>query len=410
MGCTDGMRLLFHTTMILVAATATAVEKKVLVIGIDGAGGRYVVEANTPTLDALAASGAARYDFLNEAALVPNPVSGYGASGVNWSTILTGASATHHGVVDNSFAGNDFANHPHFFQHVKGFNSSLSTVSIANWTPINTAITPDAYTDVELSPTSGSAAQRDVKVKDDAVLYLQSGDPDVMFLHFDQVDGAGHSGGWGSPQQLASITTVDSLIGNVMTALNTRPGVVSGDEDWLVLVTADHGGTRGEFGHYAAQGLENWEVPFIISGPSVQPGTQMPQGTLRDVAATALWHLGIDPLVAGLDGTVRGLDYPPIGDLDQDGDLDLDDWARFLDRASVPLTGDRLTDYLLGDLTRDGSRSLSDAVYFRSLFEQSNGVSLDVALHNATPEPTAIALLAFSLLACSLQSRRNRDL
>lgn len=389
--------------------------KRVLVIGIDGVGGRYVQAANTPHLDALAAAGTARYDFLNEGALTRNPPSGYGASGVNWSTILTGASAANHGVVDNSFAGNDFANFPHFFQHAKEFDTSLNTVSIANWTPINTAITPDAYADVELSPTSGSVAQRDVKVKDDAVLYLQYGDPDVMFLHFDQVDGAGHSSGWGSPQQLASLSTVDGLIGNVMSALNTRPGVVAGDEDWLVLVTADHGGTLGEFGHYAEQGPENWEVPFIASGPSVAPGAPMQRGSLRDIAATALWHLGVDPFLAGLDGTVRGLTVAPpsgvVGDFNGDGVLfgdgagspDIDDVATFLLNWRAIGGGSVADRYARGDINLDGVTDLADWALVNRL-NPSMGASILQGL--SIPEPATVSFIALALLVNASQRSR----
>ena len=86
---------------------------------------------------------------------------------------------------------------------------------------------------------------------------------------------------------------------------NARPGVVSGSEDWLVLITADHGGEGTS--HFASQGLINWEVPFVISGDSVPAGTMLPQGTLRDVATTALWHLGVDPFGTNVDGRVRGI-------------------------------------------------------------------------------------------------------
>jgi len=61
-------------------------DNRVLVIGIDGAGGSFLNAANAPAIDALIAGGGVRYDFLNEGALVPSPPSGYGASGVNWST------------------------------------------------------------------------------------------------------------------------------------------------------------------------------------------------------------------------------------------------------------------------------------------------------------------------------------
>src|SRR5688572_25774570 len=90
---------------VLVPALVAGADNRVLVIGIDGAGGSFLRDANTPFIDALASKGGVSYRFLNEGALVPNPPSGYGASGVNWSTITTGASAAHHGVTESSFSG-----------------------------------------------------------------------------------------------------------------------------------------------------------------------------------------------------------------------------------------------------------------------------------------------------------------
>lgn len=402
----------------LAAGVADGVKKKVLLIGIDGAGGEYVVEANTPVLDTLAADGGARFDFLNEGALVPDPPPGYGASGVNWSTFLTGASAAQHGVVDNSFSGSGFDAYPHFFKHIKDSDSSLYTASLANWTPINTFITPDEFTDLEIGYDTGSAADQDVAVKDDAVHLLKSGDPDAVFLHFDHVDGAGHVYSWGSPQHIASIETVDGLIGEIVTALNGREGVVSGQEDWLVLVSADHGATRGGFGHYASQGPQNWNVPYVISGPSVQDGINFGQGTLRDLTATALWHMGIDPFLAGLAGTIRGLEVPAPngvdGDINQDGVVfgdgsgpaSTDDVTAFLDNWLVSGPGGVADRYQRGDLNFDGTTDLTDWAMLHD-FSPSLANSVLHALRAAqAPEPGSLACLALACVASLL--RRGR--
>ena len=93
----------------LALGTTASADNRVLVIGIDGAGGGFLNAANTPNIDALVANGAARFDYLNEGGMVPNPPSGYGVSGPNWSTILTGASVAHHGVVDNTFSGSRYS-------------------------------------------------------------------------------------------------------------------------------------------------------------------------------------------------------------------------------------------------------------------------------------------------------------
>ncbi|WP_197531549.1 alkaline phosphatase family protein [Posidoniimonas corsicana] len=413
------MRSAIYASLVVLAGAACSLgaTNKVLVIGVDGAGGQYITQADTPAMDALASLGGVRYDFLNEGALVDNPPAPYGASGVNWSTILTGVSATHHGVSDNSFAGSDFESYPHFFQHAKQADASLYTASLVNWTPINTFISPDAYADLEFGYDSGPIDHQDIAVRNDAVALIQNGDPDAVFLHFDQVDSAGHSHSWGSEAHLAAIEVVDGLIGDVMATVSARPGVVNGEEDWLVIVTADHGAAPGSFAHTADQGLPNWEVPFIVSGPSVADGVSLGQGTLRDVAATALWHLGVDPFEAGLDGTVRGLEVPPpngvLGDVNQDGVVAgdgagpaaTDDVTAFLDNWLVRGGGGVADRYSRGDLNFDGLTDLSDWAVLNRL-DPAMGAAVAHGLAGVgVPEHAAATLL---LLLAAASPRRAR--
>ncbi len=295
----------------LAFCAARGAEKRVLLIGIDGAGGSYTQTADTPNLDSLASAGAARFDFLNEGALIADPPETYGSSGVNWSTVNTGASAASHGVRDNFFEDNDLASFPHWFKYVKEHDPTLFTASIVNWAPINELLVPDEYADLKIQFSGQPAAIEDGLVRDEVVNLLGTGNPDAVFVHFDQVDQTGHASSWGSPEYYAAIETVDGLVGDMMAALNARPGVVNGSEDWLVMVVADHGGEEGAFFHAASQGPSDWEVPFIISGPSVPDGVTLEAGTLRDVAPTVLWHLGIDPSATNMEGHVVGVSVVP---------------------------------------------------------------------------------------------------
>jgi hypothetical protein len=389
----------------LATPQARCADKRVLVIGIDGAGGRFLRDANTPSIDGLIANGAVRYDFLNEGALVSNPPGGYGASGVNWSTIATGASASHHGVVDNSFSGNRFGDYPHFFKYVKEFHPTSYTASIVSWEPINGQILANQYADLERHFPNQPPVSQDALVRDNVSELLTHGNPVAIFLHFDQVDAAGHANGWGSSQFYAAIQTVDRHIGDIMSALNSRPGVTSGNEDWLITITSDHGG-QGT-GHDASQGLVNWEVPFVISGRGVTDGAELAQGTLRDVVPTALWHLGIDPFALGLDGTVRGIEVLPpngiIGDLNQDGVVagtgsgpaSSDDVSAFLAGWLTQGDGGIAARYARGDLNFDGITDLADWAILNNT-NRALGDAVAARLANV-PEPRTVFFLLIVL-------------
>ena len=394
---------------LFVSPATAAVSNRLLIIGVDGAGGSYTQTANMPNLDALAAAGSARYDWLNEGALTPNPPEGYGASGVNWSTITTGASAPHHGVVDNSFGGNHFDEYPFFFKYLKEQDPTLFTASIVNWNPINSQILDDSYANFALGGVS------DVAVATAAADLLTGGDPDAIFLHFDQVDHAGHSQGWGSAGYYAALQNVDSLIGNVMTTLNARPGVVNGDESWLVMMISDHGG-QGT-GHTASQGLINWQVPFVISGPAVPDGAALKQGTLRDLVPTALWHLGVDPFSTPVDGQVVGIPFGSpngiVGDLNQDGVVSgngkgpvaTDDVTAFVQGWLTSNHPTVAESYFKGDLNLDRVTDLKDWIILNKL-DPAMGQAVFSSL--AVPEPAAGGLAALSLAAFAACRRRFR--
>ncbi len=389
------MNLQQRSWLVVLAAcctSAVAADNRVLIIGIDGAGGSYTRDYPTPNLDALAAAGSARYDFLNEGGLTANAPSGYGASGVNWSTILTGVGGPSHGVSDNSFSGSRFDVFPSLLHYVKQQDPAAYTASVSGWNPINTQIVGDA--DLKF----GGAA--DPVIRDVAVDLLTRQDPTAVFVHLDSVDAAGHGFGWGSPQYQEAIVSADGMIGDVLAAVGARPGVASGEEDWLVIVTADHGGQGTS--HFASQGPINWEVPFIVSGPSVPNGQPMQQGSLRDVAATALWHLGIDPFELGLKGTIRGLAVAPpngvFGDTNQDGVLSgdgrgpaaTDDVTALLDHWLSQGAGSLAARYSRGDLNFDGITDLGDWALLNRLNPAIGLAALSSLQRRSIPEPTGL--------------------
>ena len=134
-------------------------------------------------------------------------------------------------------------------------------MSICHWSPINTNIIGNAPIDVKINPTSDSL------VAQEAANYLTNNDPDVMFLHFDDVDHAGHNYGFYPtvPQYTDAINYVDRQIGYVLTALQNRPNLAN--EDWVILVTTDHGGANGHGGYSEVER----NIFFILSRAGQSP-------------------------------------------------------------------------------------------------------------------------------------------
>jgi predicted AlkP superfamily pyrophosphatase or phosphodiesterase len=302
--------LLFLTALLLPLAGGAAEPpaKKVLLIGIDGTRFDATERAEAPNLDALVAEGihSPACLILGERYRNNDTISGPG-----WSSILTGVWADKHGVHDNKFEGTNYDEYPHFFVRLKGARPDARTVSLVTWEPIQTKITAGAdisrsYEDPQKTEVL-DYDRYDTQATDEAVKQLNEGNPDAVFLYIGQVDVAGHKHGFhpSVPPYIEAIERADKLVGRAVAASKSRKSYM--DEDWLVIVTSDHGGrgTGHGGGHDVPEILHSF---LIVSGPSARRGTFDQQVYLVDAPVTALVHLGVELQMAWkLDGQAVGL-------------------------------------------------------------------------------------------------------
>lgn len=251
----------FYTLYLLSLVTLLQAQTpRVLIIGIDGCRPDALETATTPNLDALIANGFYSPDALNDDITF---------SGPGWSAILTGVRSDKHGVTNNSFSGSNFSAYPSILERLEGLDPNYVTASIVHWGPINSQIVNGTADYERIYGT-------DQEIENDAVAYLQNNDPDLLFLHFDDVDHAGHASGF-SPSVSAyidEIEQVDAHIGSVMTAIENRPNRAA--EDWLILVVPDHGGIG--FSH-GGNSIEERRVFFVASGDRVPQSVQLKETT-----------------------------------------------------------------------------------------------------------------------------------
>lgn len=240
--------LLISISLIVKSAISQSENRKVLFIGIDGCRWDAIEAADCPALDGL----------LPNAIMSSNALTEYQTwSGTGWSNMLTGVWHTQHGVIDNSFSGANFTEHPDFISRIEDSNSDLNTTAIVHWGPLCTNIIQNIDNEIIVGT--------DLEVKNSAVDELTSSDPDVLFIAFDDVDHAGHSYGF-SPtisNYIDAIETTDGYIAEVIAALENRPNFSS--EDWLIIVTTDHGGTLD--GHGGGT-LEERSIFTVYNNPN----------------------------------------------------------------------------------------------------------------------------------------------
>jgi len=288
--------------------------KRVLIIGIDGLRSDALKTAKAPVIQSLAKSGSVTWTAVAGGA-EEGPTHQPTISGPGWSSILTGTCIDKHGVSGNSMKPGIYQveKAPHFAKRLKETVPTACVASFTSWNWIEDyliAAQPDVV-DHHEKGTGNAYPERDADVKAKAIDYLAKENPDVIFVHFDQVDGAGHSTGFSTenPKYMTAITTVDGLVGEIMTSVKKRPQYAK--ESWLVILTTDHGG-RGT--SHGGQSPEERTIPMIVAGRSVPKlGVSKETPGQFVVPATTFQYLGV-PVKAewGWEPGTFGLQKPAI--------------------------------------------------------------------------------------------------
>lgn len=276
-----------------------APKKKLLVIGVDGCRFDALRTAKTPNLDRLISEGV----LAEPVRIYPERYRGADTiSGPGWSSILCGVWADKHGVLNNEFTSPNYDEYPHFFTLLKRARPSATTATFSDWDMIDKHITRDADVRRHFPTEVIGYDAADVQIAKEAAKELRDGDATATFVYFGQVDENGHAHGFhpSVPEYIAAIERVDHYVGDLMRAIAAREN--SAKEDWLVLVTSDHGGAGT--GHGGGHDDPVVAVSFIIaSGKSMNEVAVDDDYGLVDVVPTGLRHLGVEMKPEwGLDG------------------------------------------------------------------------------------------------------------
>ena len=290
---------------------------KVLLIGIDGVRPDVLAEVATPNIDALAAAG-----WYTDQARTTDP----SVSGPSWSSMLTGVWPEKHGVTNNNFTGRNYATYPSFLTRAEAAHPELATFAALDWVPLAELdrvsfaemeddpgpVLPDAIDVREVVDGYDLGwAEADGEIAARAARHLSEADPDAMFVYFGNPDETSHRHASIGTEYRDAIALSDTHVGMVVDAMRARPTFA--DEDWLVLMSTDHG--RRPDGGHGGDSPEEMIIFILASGPATAGWPSPGPAFIVDVAATALAHLGIgiDP-AWGLDGRPLGESVPGRND------------------------------------------------------------------------------------------------
>ncbi|MFE5323536.1 LamG-like jellyroll fold domain-containing protein [Paenibacillus sp. NPDC056579] len=245
--------------------------KRVVFIGIDGAGNAVKdPQANATNIKKLISEGAATYEAK---AMLPT------ISGQNWGSMFHGVDPSKHKLTNeiaDAVPYPEVNDYPSFMKLLKQERPMLQQASFATWSPINKGIIEDSAGAYKVN------GGKDETTTQKTVDYIQSEGLNArsIFVHLDEVDGAGHTYGYYTPKFYEQVQKADQYVGRILKALEEK-GLT---EDTLVVITADHGG-KGT-GHGGSTPQEQ-TIFWAAKGNSIKPGTVL-AGEVRNIDTAAV--------------------------------------------------------------------------------------------------------------------------
>ena len=274
---------------------------KVLLIGLDGVRVDILASASTPVIDSLIAGG-----FFSDSAITRQRT----VSGPGWSSMLTGAGQDKHLVRTNDFRNNAYPSYPDFLTRLERLDTSYTTLAVVDWPPLGDTtdggplISDAVDIKILINGEEQGYERADSLSVDAAIDHLADPGLDAAFVYLGNIDVVGHETSSLSAEYRAAIEAADRQVGLLLAALRRRQAYAR--EDWLILLSTDHG--RTDDGGHGGESPAEHNIFFLASGPSVRADPIEGVPHIVDLAVTALTHLGIaiDP-AWGLDGRVIGL-------------------------------------------------------------------------------------------------------
>lgn len=151
-----------------------------------------------------------------------------------------------------------------------------------NWEELKDLTRPDSLmTSVYMSGHIFGYEDANVRVTDAAIMSIQRDAPDFAFLYLGYTDAAGHDHGWMSEKYLNSVNQSFTCIEKIIASL---------PDDYVVFVTADHGG------HDRSHGTdmpEDMTIPLIVYNRDMVHCV-IDDTSILDIAPTITSLLGVE--------------------------------------------------------------------------------------------------------------------
>ncbi len=254
--------------------------RKVVMILVDGIPTDILYKANTPFMDAMAEAGGFSEAYVGGTRrhITQTPT----ISAVGYNSMLTGTWVNKHNVFGNSIKNPNY-NYPTIFRLLKNADPDKKTAIYSTWLDNRTKLlgenleaTGKLKVDYHLDgleldeenyphdPGKKYLKRIDAEVVRKAANDIIEKGPDLTWVYLEHTDDMGHM--YGESKELyEGISYEDALIGTIWDAVKLREEETG--EDWLILITTDHGRDPINAKHHGGQSYRERTTWMLMSKP-----------------------------------------------------------------------------------------------------------------------------------------------
>ena len=231
--------------------TSSKLERKVLIIAVDGVAGSELNTLSPKNIKALQSSGKYTYSL--------KPQDTTRASFL--ASIINGVSGSKHKIIDSSFIARDdhqsedhesLPSFPTMFTYLLQYKQKLRTAVVTGWS---------SYQRFLRIADKSVYVSSDALVTDSSVNIIKNTPAlGAMLVNFNEVDIAGKNGGYKITNNAykTALERVDVYIGDILQAIKSRSNYSK--EDWLIMVASG----------YAGSGSDLSDGFMIVSNPKLK--------------------------------------------------------------------------------------------------------------------------------------------